>query len=346
MRVQRSAHVRNFTVLPNGLLQDRRLSYTARGLLADLLSRPDGWREDGRGMADSSPQGRGAVRKALKELTAAGYYRVVKLRLPDGTIRSEAHVFDTPQRPDLPGVPRPVSGEAVTGAADVPLVKDRVQEPSLPDRAKADDEQVRAAAVTLFRAIKAEPRLRLGEAEAMELAPLVAQWLERGGTPGELAQALLSGLPATVHCPVGLLRTRLKCKMPPEQPAVRPVYDECTRCHDPVSQPGICRPCAGLGRRVVAVGGGDAATLGGAGRARAAMYAARTALGIGGSGGGAASGDRGRSPAEASHNRAASGGSRGTGPTAGRLRIRVPGIPARSSVRDPSCSSEREAASG
>ncbi|MFD5438556.1 hypothetical protein ACFWJ4_41215 [Kitasatospora sp. NPDC127067] len=58
MQIHRSAHVRAFTVLPNGLLQDRRLSYTARGLLADLLSRPDGWREDGRQMADSSPQGR------------------------------------------------------------------------------------------------------------------------------------------------------------------------------------------------------------------------------------------------------------------------------------------------
>ncbi|MDH6132808.1 hypothetical protein P3T37_002194 [Kitasatospora sp. MAA4] len=281
MRVHRSAHVRNFTVLPNGLLQDRRLSYTARGLLADLLSRPDYWREDGRAMADSSPQGRGAIRKALKELTAAGYYRVVKLRLPDGTIRSEAHVFDTPQRPDLPpGVPRPVSGKSTTGGADIPLVKDRVQEPALPDRAKADDEQVRAAAVTLFRVIKAEPRLRLGEAEAMALAPLVAQWLERGGTPGELTQALLPGLPSAVHSPVGLLRTRLKRKMPPERPAFSSSYDECAKCHDPVPQPGICRPCAGLDVRVIAVGGGAAATLGGAGRARAAMEAARSALGM------------------------------------------------------------------
>ncbi|MDH6579037.1 hypothetical protein [Kitasatospora sp. MAP5-34] len=105
MRVHRSAHARSFTVLPNGLLQDRRLSYTARGLLVDLLSRPDGWREDGRAMADSSPQGRGAIRRALKELTEAGYYQVMKVRLKDGTIRSEAHVFDAPQRPDLPGVP-------------------------------------------------------------------------------------------------------------------------------------------------------------------------------------------------------------------------------------------------
>ncbi|MFH9355051.1 hypothetical protein [Kitasatospora sp. NPDC017646] len=102
MRVHRSAHVRNFTVLPNCMLQYRQLSYTARGLLADLLSRPDGWREDGRHMADSSPQGRGAIRKALKELTDAGFYRVEKIRMPDGTIRTETHVYDTPQLA-LPG---------------------------------------------------------------------------------------------------------------------------------------------------------------------------------------------------------------------------------------------------
>ncbi|MGW7582582.1 hypothetical protein ACWGKU_19735 [Kitasatospora sp. NPDC054768] len=111
MRVHRSAHVRDFTVLPNGMLQCRRLSYTARGLLADLLSRPDGRREDGRHMADTSPQGRGAIRKALKELTAAGYYRVERIRMPDGTIVTETHVYDTPQLAP-PGATRPVPGEA------------------------------------------------------------------------------------------------------------------------------------------------------------------------------------------------------------------------------------------
>ncbi|MGW1145249.1 hypothetical protein ACWD6I_09370, partial [Streptomyces sp. NPDC002454] len=79
MHVHRSAHASNFTVLPNCVLQNRQLSYTARGLLADLLSRPDGRCEDGRQMADTSPQGRGAIRKALKELTDAGFYRVEKI---------------------------------------------------------------------------------------------------------------------------------------------------------------------------------------------------------------------------------------------------------------------------
>ncbi|MFC5666115.1 hypothetical protein ACFP3U_24450 [Kitasatospora misakiensis] len=296
MRVHRSAHMRNFTVLPNSLLQDRRLSFTARGLLADLLSRPDGWREDGRHMADTSPQGRGAIRKALKELTEAGYYRVEKIRMPDGTIRTETHVYDTPQLA-VPGTTRPVPGEASTGCAGVPLVKNRYQEPSHPaeqpegreeghpidqEAPVAADEQVREAVATLFRVIRPEPRLRLGEAEAQALAPLVAQWLERGCTSADLALALLPGLPSPVHSAVAVLRNRLERKMPPVPTPVRPAaarYAECAKCHDPVPQPGICRPCAGLPARTIAVGTGEAATRTGAAGARAALNAAKARLG-------------------------------------------------------------------
>ncbi|MFB7472577.1 hypothetical protein [Kitasatospora sp. NPDC056184] len=302
--------MRNFTVLPNCMLQDRQLSYTARGLLADLLSRPDGWREDGRHMADTSPQGRGAIRKALKELTEAGFYRVEKNRMPDGTIRTETHVYDIPQIA-LPGATRPVSGEATTGGSDA-LVKDLVKEPSLlavlaDGQATADeageelggreeyhqddmdapalpDEQVREAVATLFRVIRPEPRLRLGEAEATELAPLVAQWLERGSTTQELAHALLPGLPVPLHSPVGVLRSRLQRKMPPvpapQQPS-KPRYVECAKCHDPVPQPGICAACLGIGGRTVQAGGGASVAAAGAARVREAMLAARLALSTG-----------------------------------------------------------------
>lgn len=289
MRVHRSAHGRNFTVLPNALLQDRRLSYTARGLLVDLLSRPDGRREDGRQMADSSTQGRGTVRRALKELTAAGYYRVDTVRLPNGTVRSEAHVFDTPQSV-VPGVARPAAGGPRAGRAGTPSVQDLVKAPSRPEPAAEEQsvevepiphEKARAAAATLVQVVRAEPGLRLGEAEALELAPLVARWLECGVTPGDLARALLPGLPATVHSPVALLRSRLERKMPTAHVADPPSavrYAECGRCHDPVPQPGICRVCAGLGPRPVAVGGSATVARRGAARARAAMCGARSAL--------------------------------------------------------------------
>ncbi|MET8626133.1 hypothetical protein ABZW30_20655 [Kitasatospora sp. NPDC004669] len=283
--------MRNFTVLPNAVLQYRRLSYTARGLLADLLSRPDGWREDGRHMADTSPQGRGAVRKALKELTEAGFYRVEKIRLPDGTIITETHVYDTPQLA-APGTTRPAPGEAATGRAGSPVVKNQQQEPSLP-ASPADEsdpeggevppetELIRETVATLFRVIRPEPRLRLGEAEAQELAPLVAEWLGRGSTPADLAQALLPGLPVPVHSAAAVLRYRLQHKMPPSRPREQPPaarYFECARCHDPVPQPGICGACAGLGKRTAAVGSEASVAARGAARARAALLAARVPL--------------------------------------------------------------------
>ncbi|MFB7943801.1 hypothetical protein ACFC6L_02675 [Kitasatospora phosalacinea] len=290
MHVHRSAHARNFTVLPNVMLQDRQLSYTARGLLADLLSRPDGWREDGRQMADSSPQGRKAIYKALKELVRAGYYRVEKIKLDDGTIISENHVFDTPQ---LPGATSPGPGAPAAPAAGA-LPKDRYQEPSLP-AADPDgprdgprdvpllDERGREAVAVLLRVIRTEPRLRLGQLEAEELAPLVVQWQERGATPADLATALLPGLPVPLHSPVAVLRNRLERKMPPvPAPARRAArYSECATCHDPVPRPGICISCAGLAPRTPGPGTGAAATRAGAARVRDALRAAKGALPLG-----------------------------------------------------------------
>ncbi|MFF4383105.1 hypothetical protein [Kitasatospora sp. NPDC001547] len=290
MRVHRSAHVRNFTVLSNALLQYRRLSYTARGLLADLLSRPDGWREDGRHMADSSPQGRGAVRKALKELAEAGYYRVEKIRMPDGTIITETHVYDTPQLAQPSATP-PASGEAAAGRTVGPVVKNRHQESSLPAGPRdgvdpegreevSETEEVREAVATLFRVIRPEPRLRLGEAEARELAPLVAQWLARGSTPTDLAHALLPGLPVPMHSAAAVLRYRLEHKMPPARSAARSParYAECAKCHDPVPRPGICRPCAGLAARTPTIGQGADVAAAGAARVRAALRSAMTGV--------------------------------------------------------------------
>jgi hypothetical protein len=303
MRVHRSRHLSGFTVLPNALLQDRRLSYTARGLLIDLLSRPDGWSEDGRRMADSSPQGRHTVAKALRELAAAGYYRVDKVRREDGTFVSEAHVWDTPQQVG-PGLSRPGSGFAAPEGTGSNPVKDLQKEPSLPehraerghereqqgstelggqeepdstetDPAAPADEVVTGAVATLFRVIRPEPRLRLGTVEALALAPLVGQWLDRGYGERELAQALLPGLPARIHSTVAVLRDRLLRKLPPApQPpdaAVAVRWHECGRCADPIAQPGVCRPCAGLGERTAKVDGSAAVTARGIAMVRAAM---------------------------------------------------------------------------
>ncbi|MGW2539527.1 hypothetical protein ACWC5I_01295 [Kitasatospora sp. NPDC001574] len=320
MQVHRSAHARNFIVLPNLAVQNRQLSYTARGLLADLLSRPNDWREDARQMADTSTQSRAAVRKALQELIAAGYYRVVKVRLPDGTIRSEAHVYDTPQIPGMeaakallgeakpqvePGVARPASGAADSGRGGVPVVKNGDKEPSLPavgdggerrrtvappqrpkpegGRAKASIEDLegplRTAALALYRALKDEPRLRLGEAEVVELAPLVGRWLAVGCGPAELAAALLPGLPGKLFSPAGVVRDRLLRKMPPAlheaSTSVRAREYECANCRGPMGRLGLCGTCSGETAPAPMIGIGAQRTAEGAARVRAAVSARR-----------------------------------------------------------------------
>ncbi|MFF9318487.1 hypothetical protein ACF1BP_03470 [Streptomyces sp. NPDC014735] len=92
-------------------------------------------------MADASPQGRLAVAKALRELTAFGYYRVHKIRREDGTFVSEAHVYDTPQQPVsglacrvVPGINRPGSGGPTAGGPVANPVKNGGKETSLPGR--------------------------------------------------------------------------------------------------------------------------------------------------------------------------------------------------------------------
>ena len=274
MQIHRSRHARGFTVLPNTLLQDRRLSYTARGLLVDLLSRPDGWTEDGRRMADTSPQGRLAVAKALRELTALGYYRVDRVRRGDGTFVSEAHVYDTPQA--APGLRRPGSGPAVADDRGANPVKDPGKEPTLPaqrsnaaeaggdrydarkvGRAKPPATEppsgspVSEAASTLFRVLRPEPRLRLGTVEALALAPLVSAWLDRGYGQRDLADALLPGLPVPLHSAAALVRDRLARKLPPApEPVIpaKPRWSECGTCARPIPHEGICRTCAGLAK--------------------------------------------------------------------------------------------------
>lgn len=135
MRIHRTKRAHGFTVLPTELLRDRKISYTARGLLTDLLSRPDGWREDGQQMADTSTQGRGAVARALRELTKNGYYRVERLRMPDGKIITQTHVYDVPfawkaGTPDEPAAEFSGSGQTtVEGPTGHPSKNREVEQP-------------------------------------------------------------------------------------------------------------------------------------------------------------------------------------------------------------------------
>jgi hypothetical protein len=139
------------------------------------------------------------------------------------------------------------------GRKQIPTTNPARPAPSHADRPDRSDEGVLGKPVaTLFRVLRPEPRLRLGMAEALALAPLVTPWLERGYGQRDLAEALLGGLPDRVHSAPALLRDRLTRKLPPapQPPApVTPRWTECGPCGRPIPHEGICRTCAGLGNR-------------------------------------------------------------------------------------------------
>lgn len=86
-----------FTVLPTATLEDSRLSFRARGILAYLIAKPDSWKVRTESITQAGKEGRDAVRDAVKELKALGYYRVATERNDNGHLFSITEVYDTAQ---------------------------------------------------------------------------------------------------------------------------------------------------------------------------------------------------------------------------------------------------------
>ncbi|MFH8635539.1 hypothetical protein [Streptomyces goshikiensis] len=86
-----------YTVLPTATLEDARLSFRARGILAYLLAKPDTWKVAADRISKAGREGVEAVRTALRELRDAGYYRVVTERREDGTFFKITEVYDQAQ---------------------------------------------------------------------------------------------------------------------------------------------------------------------------------------------------------------------------------------------------------
>lgn len=283
MRIHRSARERYFTTLGNEVLRDSRLSFCARGILAYLLSQPDGKRDDIRTLTERTPEGRERVASAMRELEKLGYLTRKKKRTPEGHIYTEVEVFDSPSgplsqvTPDA-GFPAP-GGSAASPDGDHP-VKERREETTRPapstegaedNRAGDCDEETKASAELLARVVRTEPRLSLGQIDVLRLAPLVTEWRRRGASELHVVGSLTSGLPrAGVHHPARFIETRLVAKMPVERcaAAVRP---ECDGCGAPVPASGLCRPCREVQPVRVRTETGDHVLARGVAMARAAL---------------------------------------------------------------------------
>jgi hypothetical protein len=77
-----------FVIMDQRPLNDVRLSWKAKGLLAYLLSKPHDWEVWVKDLVERSRDGKAAVYSALDELTKWGYVERKQQHRPDGTFRS------------------------------------------------------------------------------------------------------------------------------------------------------------------------------------------------------------------------------------------------------------------
>lgn len=73
----RRQRVDPFSRVPHAVLEDERLSWRAKGIMAYLLGRPDDWIIRMRDIQNRSKEGRDAIRSAMQELKRAGYAKMI-----------------------------------------------------------------------------------------------------------------------------------------------------------------------------------------------------------------------------------------------------------------------------
>lgn len=104
MKIHRSTSIEDGIALPTATLRDERLSFAARGLLCELLTRPNGWETTADELSQQAREARGAVanegrraiRAAFAELESLGYMVRRTARHTNGRFVTTLEVYDTP----------------------------------------------------------------------------------------------------------------------------------------------------------------------------------------------------------------------------------------------------------
>ncbi|MFI1360321.1 hypothetical protein ACH4TV_43095 [Streptomyces sp. NPDC020898] len=285
MRIHRTTPTRAFSVFSNALLRDRSLSWCAVGVLTYLLSLPNGARATIRTLAEQRKEGRARIAAALHELEESRYLRrVVRKDEESGQFSTVYEVFDTPYDDEPPAgeseeVQNLASGESesVASGALPSGEKTREQEPPSPPSAEVEaepeagsaepevppGERTALAARLLGSLARTDPRLALGVAEALRLAPLVEEWWAAGASSTEVRAALTQGLPKPLYSPGAIIENRLrrKCPAAPAAPvAAAAAVSESTGSTTPTAVPVTTVEI----RKPGAVGYREAARRGGA----------------------------------------------------------------------------------
>ncbi|MEU4208533.1 hypothetical protein AB0F13_00790 [Streptomyces sp. NPDC026206] len=282
------APARFFTQISNDIIRHPRLSSDAKCLLTWQLSLSPSAEES---LSDSARRAgikKTAFMRAKRELKAEGYVHEWRRPGPRGRWSTTQLVSNVPLTAaealavrdggagtgDVPptAVPPAVGGPTVR-AVGRPQEKTAEQTPHPPHPLSE------RGADALASVVRGERRLRLSGRDIRSLAPLAAQWLERGATLAELREALTADLPGIVRSPAGITRDRLTRKMPDPLPERAPRPEPlraCTgtcggRMFRPVGDETACRGCRSDAAAGHDVSGAVAATERGMAAVRAAL---------------------------------------------------------------------------
>lgn len=134
MAVFRVEKTRNYTVMSNQHLRDKRLSLKAKGLLSLMLSLPEDWDYTTKGLARICKDGVDSICTTVRELEGTGYIVRKRERRADGTLGSiEYTILEQSRQADAPKRENPVQAEK---SADAPkrafpeLVKPEQENPA------------------------------------------------------------------------------------------------------------------------------------------------------------------------------------------------------------------------
>lgn len=203
--IRREKRENPFTQISRDTLQDKRLSWQARGMLAYLLSKPDGWQTNVWALVDESPSAkRDAVRGILTELKALGYIELIKVRndlgQQDGVeyvIREgpeQASIVTSPQTAypapadPAPACPAPAkAGAYIEESNRYKRTKEKKEEKSVPAQPEPSAEKVAPTGI-----------IEAGNTPQQIAFSIVEKWCYGGVGPkthagriGKLASALL-----------------------------------------------------------------------------------------------------------------------------------------------------------
>lgn len=112
MAVFRVERTKDYTVMSNYHLKDKRLSLKAKGLLSQMLSLPEDWDYTLTGLASINLESKDAIRSAVQELENAGYIRRRQTVDERGKFSSNEYIiYEQPQ----PMLDNPLSENPTTG---------------------------------------------------------------------------------------------------------------------------------------------------------------------------------------------------------------------------------------